>query len=123
MKSGIVWRRSFYRGEISVAITACVEAGYPLFTDAQLVNVFIECLEAAAKKHKCVVPIYCFMPEHQHLILQGTTACADACQAMVDYKQRTGFWLGRIAPIVRGKKISTTTLFVLMRISEFKFVT
>jgi hypothetical protein len=35
------------------------------------------------------------MPDHAHVILQGQDDSADAWQTMVDFKQLTGFWLGR----------------------------
>jgi REP element-mobilizing transposase RayT len=92
--------RECYRGEVTTAITACVDRDVPLFNDCQVVNAFIERLERAAKKHGCIVLIYCFMPEHQHLILRGATPEADGWRAMVDSKQLTGFWLGRHRPEV-----------------------
>jgi len=92
--------RECYRGEVTVAFTACVEDDYPLFSDASVVTAFVERLDTAAKKHKCIVFIYCFMPEHQHLIVHGTAPSADTWRAMVDYKQLTGYWLGRHNPDV-----------------------
>jgi len=86
--------RECYRGEVTVAITACVEGGHPLFTDAQVVGLFADRLHTAVQKHQCTAFIYCFMPEHQHLIVHGTSPRADTWRAMVDYKQLTGFWLG-----------------------------
>ena len=96
--------RGCYRGQVTVAFTACVDGGSPLFTDAQVVGSFTERLQTAVEKHQCVVFIYCFMPEHQHLIVHGNSPQADTWRAMVDYKQLTGFWLGRHRPDVKWQK-------------------
>ena len=96
--------RECYRGQVTVAFTACVDGGSPLFTDARIVGSFTERLQTAVKKHQCVVFIYCFMPEHQHLIVHGNSPQADTWRAMVDYKQLTGFWLGRYCPDVKWQK-------------------
>lgn len=85
--------REAYRGEVVVAFTACVADANPLFKDSSVVAAFVVLLKTASERHGCIVVIYCFMPDHVHLILRGTTESADAWQAMVEFKQRTGFWL------------------------------
>ena len=50
-------------------------------------------LDDVASRHACAVRAYCFMPDHLHVILRGTTPEADIWAAMVDLKQRTGLWL------------------------------
>ena len=113
-----------YRGEVTVAFTACIDKDYRLFTDAQLVDAFIERLDTAAKKHQCIVFVYCFMPEHQHLVVHGMARAPTPRRAMVDYKQLTGFWLsGVIIPGSSGRKTSTTTSSVPTKIWEPRFVT
>jgi REP element-mobilizing transposase RayT len=96
--------RQYYQGEVTVAFTACLEGGEQRFTDAQIVTPFIERLQTAVGKHQCIVYIYCFMPEHQHLIVRGTSAQADTWRAMVDYKQLTGFWLERQSSSIQWQK-------------------
>jgi REP element-mobilizing transposase RayT len=96
--------REYYRGEVTVAFTACVENSQPLFVHAHVVRLFTEHLRNAVRKHDCVVFIYCFMPEHQHLIVHGNSPQADTWRAMVDYKQQTGFWLGQHRPEVKWQK-------------------
>lgn len=96
--------RDWYRGHVTVAVTACVAGGQPLFHDADVVAAFVDRLGVAAAKNGCGVLIYYFMPEHQHLIVHGNAARADAWRAVVDYKQQTGFWLGRHRPDFRWQK-------------------
>jgi putative transposase len=96
--------RECYRGEVTVALTACIEDDQPLFLDPEVVNVFLQHLKAATEKHCCTVLVYCFMPEHVHLILRGMAPQADVWRAMVDYKQQTGFWLARQRPTIICQK-------------------
>jgi len=90
--------RACYRGHVVVAITACIHDGTPLFTDAFAVRAGVEALVLASNRFACTVPIYCFMPEHLHLLLRGTSVDADAWAAMASFKQRSGFWIAANRP-------------------------
>jgi putative transposase len=59
---------------------------------------FRDLLGKAAEKNHCTVLIYCFMPDHLHVILQGLDDTADTWRTMVDFKQQTGFWFSRHRP-------------------------
>jgi putative transposase len=72
-----------------------------VFTDADIVATFRAFLETAANRYGCMVPVYCFMPEHLHVTLQGTDDTADAWASMVKFKQLTGYWFSQNAPGVR----------------------
>jgi putative transposase len=87
--------RDAYRGRICVSTTACVAERRCPFVNAAIVHPFRDKLEAAASKGSCRVLVYCFMPDHLHLILQGIDDTADAWRAMVDFKQQSGCWFGR----------------------------
>jgi REP element-mobilizing transposase RayT len=89
---------------VVVAFTACVADAKPLFKDAKVVTAFVELLRVSSERHGYVVVIHCFMPDHIHLLLRGTTAAADAWQAMVEFKQRTGFWLRQYRPDIAWQK-------------------
>lgn len=82
-----------YRGNVLVAITACVKDGEPLFANPIAVDACTSCLRAATSRFACTVPVYCFMPEHLHVILRGAAPVADAWAAMAAFKQRSGFWI------------------------------
>jgi putative transposase len=90
--------RDAYRGHVVVAFTACVDGRHAPFHDRAVVGHFVNLLARAAEKNRCRVPIYCFMPDHMHVILHGQDDSADAWRAMVDFKQQTGFWFGRNRP-------------------------
>jgi len=87
-----------------VAFTICVDHSQPLFIKEEVVRAFIPILREVIEKHACIVPIYCFMPDHLHVILHGKIQSADTCQAMVEFKQRSGYWLKRNRPTVRWQK-------------------
>jgi putative transposase len=58
----------------------------------------------AVEKHACVASIYCFMPDHVHIMLSGRDESSDAWAAVTLFKQQTGFWLGQHRPGVRWQK-------------------
>jgi len=93
-----------YRGEQTVAFTCCVEDAQPLFRDDCVVAAFLPMLRAAAEQHDCRVLIYCFMPEHLHVLLDGQTGAADPLRAMRAFKQRSGWWLRQHSPEFRWQK-------------------
>lgn len=60
-------------------------------TGPDVIHALIAALGISARHHKCTVPIYCFMPNHLHVILQGTVPDADTWKAMGVFKQRSGY--------------------------------
>jgi len=88
--------REFYEGQISVAFTLCLKgnvgAGFSL-REPEMVNTFTDVLSSVITKNSCIVPVYCFMPDHQHLIITGTRSYSNTWKAVVSYKQKTGFWM------------------------------
>jgi len=99
--------REFYIGEITVAFTLClkgdVAAGFSL-RKPEIVNIFIDILTSVTAKENCIVPVYCFMPDHQHLIITGTRSDSDIFKALVSYKQKTGFWMSKNKPAMKWQK-------------------
>ncbi|MBI1817442.1 MAG: transposase [Deltaproteobacteria bacterium] len=87
--------RALYRGQVIVAVTARIADRQPVFADSDIVHVFVELLKIAADKHSGRVPIYCFMPDHVHVVLEGQTSGADTWRSMVTFKQQSGLWLSR----------------------------
>ena len=90
---------SCYRGEICVAITACVQPRRPIFINSDIVTTFVKILEDAVLRNSCVVPVYCFMPDHFHLMTKGLQETSDFWRAMLRFKQITGFWLSKHSSI------------------------
>jgi putative transposase len=96
--------RESYRGEVTVAFTACVTGDDRLFTDSRVVGAFVELLRLACRDHRCCVLIYCFMPDHVHVMLSGQDNSADTWQTMVEFKQRSGWWLRQHRPGAHWQK-------------------
>jgi REP element-mobilizing transposase RayT len=99
--------KEFYKGEISVAFTLCIKndvaPGFSL-SEPEIVNCFTEILIPTINKESCIVPVYCFMPDHQHLIITGTRGESDIWKVIVSYKQKTGFWMSKNKPEIRWQK-------------------
>jgi putative transposase len=85
--------RDAYRGSVVAAFCARVANHVALFTSDRTVETFTDLLSRAIRAHGCIVRIFCFMPDHLHLILEGNDASADLWKAMVEFKQRSGLWL------------------------------
>jgi REP element-mobilizing transposase RayT len=105
--------KEFYKGEISVAFTLCIKndvasdmnvaSGFSL-SNPKIVNTFTEILGSIINKESCIIPVYCFMPDHQHLIITGTRGESDIWKVIVSYKQKTGFWMSKNIPEIRWQK-------------------
>jgi len=89
--------RDAYIGRVNVAYTACVADRKTLF-DRDVVPVFVGMLGDALGKFGCSAPVYCFMPEHLHVLLHGEAERSDTRAAMAAFKQKSGFWLSRHSP-------------------------
>ncbi len=84
-----------YKGEVSVAFTLCVHDRRNIFLDSLIVDNFTHVLKFLVDQGNCIIPVYCFMPDHQHLIVTGTSQQADVLNFIKIYKQKTGYWLSR----------------------------
>jgi REP element-mobilizing transposase RayT len=91
-------------GEISVSFTLCLKGQIRAFIKPEIVKIFKDILISVFATEDCIVPVYCFMPDHQHLILTGTTGNSNVWGSMVKYKQKTGFWMSVNEPEMRWQK-------------------
>ncbi len=87
--------REHYQGRVTVSFTACVQSFNKPFVEPSIVAEFIRQRTAATEKNRCVVPIFCFMPDHLHVMMHGDRDDADLWRAMVSFKQSSGFWFGQ----------------------------
>jgi REP element-mobilizing transposase RayT len=87
--------KNFYRGRAWIALTLCIKNRIALFNTSEIVDVFVHILSDSATKFNCIVPVYCFMPDHQHMIITGTDDEVDLLKAIISYKQKTGFWMSK----------------------------
>ena len=96
--------REAYLGEVVVAFTACVACRRALFQEPGIVQNFVEVLRSSAIRYASTVILFCFMPDHVHLVLRGDKPSADVWRAMVTFKQHTGFWLKKHDARTRWQK-------------------
>lgn len=87
--------RVCYVGEVCVSITACIDDGRPIFDKSDIVATFTDILEDAVKRNDCIVPVYCFMPEHLHALIKGLNPISDVWRVIARFKQRTGYWFSK----------------------------
>jgi putative transposase len=88
-------QKNVYQGGISVSFTLCIKDRVPLFNKASLVHIFESFLKSEVERSLCIIPAYCYMPDHQHLIVSGTDPEADTLKFIKAYKQKTGYWLAK----------------------------
>lgn len=94
----------YYRGEIAISFTLCIKDRVSAFTRTAVVDPLIDILASSADRESCLVPAYCYMPDHQHAVLLGTEPHSNIWKALCEYKQRSGFWLSRNLPRIRWQK-------------------
>ena len=75
-----------YKGKINVSFTLCIKDKQSILNNKEVVNVFIEILSKVIKKYDCIIPVFCFMPDHLHLIISGINDNSDIWKAVVDFK-------------------------------------
>jgi len=81
-----------------VAFVCCIQDRKHAFVSHETVGPMIEMLSDVAGKYRCIVPVYCFMPDHLHAVLRGISPQSDAKSAMDAFKSNSGLWFCRSAP-------------------------
>ena len=84
-----------YEGERSCAFTACMCDHHPFFLSPEVVEPQIEFLKRAGDEFGCIVVVYCFMPDHLHVMFQGTGGESNCLAAMRKFKLLSGLWMHR----------------------------
>jgi putative transposase len=93
-----------YKGDVSVVFTLCLRKKKEHLNQTEIVATFTGILNSILKETSCIVPVYCFMADHQHLIVTGTCRDSDTWMTIVKYKQKTGFWMLKNRPEMRWQK-------------------
>ncbi len=85
-----------YRGQLGYSLTLSCHQRTPWFRNARLVAKCLEFLRWAADKHGVDVYVFCFMPDHLHLLVRGgdSTRLSDFVH---DFKQRSGYLVKQVA--------------------------
>lgn len=90
-----------YRGCHWYFITICTDRKRGLFTDGSLVRWLTAKLREKSESFKFKIWAYCFMPDHLHLLVEGSCPGADMRKFVSSFKQLTGyqFWKSRKAAL------------------------
>jgi putative transposase len=116
--SGLVWRGSCadrgmqtqspghlktfeYRGLHRYSLTFCTDYRKRLFVDATTVTLVLDQVLRAANETAFAVMAYCFMPDHVHLVIEGTRDDSDCLRFIKMSKQYSGFAFSKS----RGEKL------------------
>jgi putative transposase len=79
-----------YIGRYRYSLTFCSFARRQTFLDSELTESVIAEIQRTARERSFVILAYCAMPDHVHLLLEGTSNAADLCRFARDAKRRTG---------------------------------
>jgi putative transposase len=63
------------------------------FAVESTVDQMVEFLRKSVEVNECVVPVYCFMPDHAHVMIMGMDEHSDSLAAMKKFKTLSGTWL------------------------------
>lgn len=78
----------FYQGKISVTFTLCTKGDFSFLDNRELLEICIDILEKSSSFYGCIVPVYCFMPDHLHFVLSGVKDDANLWKVVVQFKQK-----------------------------------
>jgi REP element-mobilizing transposase RayT len=84
-----------YKGTIRATFTVCTKGKMPLFTNDEVVNVFVENLRISNEKYQISNWCYVFMPDHIHILNEGKTKDSDLWKGVCLFKQYCGYYLAK----------------------------
>jgi REP element-mobilizing transposase RayT len=90
-----------YRGPYRYFLTFCTFQRRPTFRDADAAAGVMAQFRLTARELAFAILAYCLMPDHAHLLVEGTTEAADLRRFVKRAKQRTGqvHWRQAAAPL------------------------
>jgi len=80
-----------YRGYRAYSLTICTHNRTRPFTDSSIVHQTLLQFLRTATNERCEVLVYCFMPDHVHIVLIAHAEDADLARYVRLAKQRSGF--------------------------------
>ena len=89
-----------YIGLYRYFVTFCTRLRRPVLTDAEIVDPVLAKILQSAEGCGFVIPAYVFMPDHAHLLVEGTVEAADLKGFVKLAKQRSGY---EYAKVRRGR--------------------
>lgn len=86
-----------YIGTYTCFITILTADRQNYFKETYNVEALIRFLKEIADKEHFSVTVYCFMPDHLHLLVNGLEEESDLKKFMKLFKQKSGYWFKKIA--------------------------
>lgn len=80
-----------YIGQRRYFLTICAYQRCARFSEPKLVGALIDQLRTCSASHQLDVIAYCFMPDHVHLLVEGTTDESNLQEFVRVWKQRTAY--------------------------------
>ena len=96
-----------YLGCQRYSITCTTHNRQPIFIARDIFEIMRQYLGEVAAKAQFRVWVFCFMPDHLHLLLEGKKAESDLQQYMKLFKQRSGYWYQQNT----GQRLWSTSYF------------
>src|SRR5262245_30324966 len=84
-----------YLGLYRYFLTFCTDYRRPVFQDPDVVNLVLSQISRAATEEAFVVLAYCFMSDHVHLLVDGTSDASDCRRFIKSAKQYSGYHFER----------------------------
>jgi REP element-mobilizing transposase RayT len=115
--------REHYQGRVWASFTLCVEERWRLFVTRDIVKIFVDFLKQVAQMYDFRA-IYCFMPDHVHVISMGNSNESDILLGIEAFKQASGYRLKKHYPgvywqssfydrIIRARQLGGVVRYVL----------
>ena len=80
-----------YVGFAQYLVTSCTDRRQPYFSDGQTVGETLKQIRHCTAHFHFTLIAYCFMPDHLHLLVEGTSEDSDFLAFVHAMKQRAGF--------------------------------
>ena len=96
--------RDHYIGMKRGAFTLCIKDRIPIFRNASIAHGVLDLLEALCSEHHARIWVALCMPDHIHMLLEGSSPEADLWALIVRFKQQTGYLLYRRGLTARWQK-------------------
>lgn len=81
-----------YHGRHRYSLTFCTNERRPLFTDGATVELVVRQLMRTSNEQRFSVIAYCFMPDHLHLLIEGSSDDSDGKRFIKLFKQYSGYY-------------------------------
>ena len=84
-------KRFSYTGLYRYSLTICILNRRRLFVDRDAVDIVLAKLVHTARQYQFAVIAYCFMPDHLHLLVEGTSSEARLADFVRAFKQLSSY--------------------------------